>query len=108
MACVDDCEVALQWTALPPRSSHVPEGLRCWQGSSGLCHRQLPVAVTKVSRAFPVLARAGKEEEHRAGLEWLGSALPSEVWEAICLLYQLSSPTHLSVAIRHDLFMLPH
>lgn len=94
-----------KWRTIPPTSSPVPKGLRCEEGSSGLCHMQPPATVTKVSRAFPV---SGKEGEHRAGLEWPGSALPSEVWEAICLLYQLSSPTHLSVAIRHDLFMLPH
>jgi hypothetical protein len=76
---------------------------RCWQGllwEPFHCHKGV--------QSFPASAPAGKEEEHRAGLQWLGPTLPSEAWEAICLLYQLSSPAHLSVAIRHDLFMLAH
>lgn len=90
LSCTQGAEVLgrLLWTQLYAASHH-------WsQRHSDLSQSQLQ--------------QAGKEDEHRAGLEWLGSALPSEVWEAICLPYQLSSPTHLSVAIRHDLFMLPH
>lgn len=52
-------------------------------------------------------ALAGEEEEQGAGCKWPGLVLSLEAREAICLLYQLSSPTHLSIAIRHDLFMLP-
>ena len=56
-----------------------------------------------LQQARPVWRKTGR----RLALSGQGWPLPSETREAICLLYQLSSPTHLSKAIRHDLFMFP-
>ena len=55
-----------------------------------------------LQQAWPVRRRGRRLARSSQG--WL---LPSETREAICLLYQLSSLTHLAKAIRHDLFMFP-
>ena len=81
----------LNWRRPPPSSPAVPTGLQTgvplWPTVPGRLH-------------FSRLGQWGGRQD-------AGWPLPSETREAICLLYQLSSPTHLSKAIRHDLFMFP-
>lgn len=108
--CVDfynwgSWKVILNWRLLPSSSSQVPKGLSCEEGTwaatlcPAWCHPGKPC-----QGGSTLAAMAGEKREEGAGL---AQPLPLETREAICLLYQLSSPTHLSRAIRHDLFMLP-
>lgn len=80
----------------------------CWEGLHELHYAQPGATLTMVPGGSTLPEIAGKEKESM-GLAQSGQdqSLPSETREAICLLYQVSFPTHWSTAICHDLFMLP-
>lgn len=77
------------------------QGTHCWEGlpRAALCPTWC-LSRSGAWQQWQVRARGPAQSGQ-------GQSLPWKTREAICLLYQPSSPSHLSTAICHDLFMLP-
>lgn len=84
---INDHEGNPKWRLLPTSSSPAPTRLGCWEGLPRL-HYGHP-GVTPVNAAWEGStwpAVAGEEESMKAGPEWMGQPLHSEIREATCLL----------------------